>query len=136
LGAAAALWKLIDAPPTDADNAVFGGIIERFSRVLGAEEAGVLMEAGRQLALQDAAFEAGVMSAELARTTTEPDLGLSVREIEVLRLIASGLTNAKAAHQLFLSRRTVDAHLRRIYDKLDISSRADVIRFALEHDLT
>ncbi len=96
----------------------------------------MLMEAGRQLALQDAAFEAGVMAAELARTTTEPDLGLSVREIEVLRLIASGLTNAKAADQLFLSRRTVDAHLRRIYDKLDISSRADVIRFALEHDLS
>src|SRR5918997_163620 len=61
--------------------------------------------------------------------------GLSEREVEVLRLVAQGLTNAEVAAQLYLSPRTVDAHLRRIYDKLGTSSRSAAVRFALEHDL-
>jgi len=61
--------------------------------------------------------------------------GLSLREIEVIRLVSAGLTNAQVADQLYLSRRTVDAHLRRIYDKLDLSSRAAIVRFAHEHNL-
>lgn len=58
--------------------------------------------------------------------------GLSEREAEVLRLIATGLTNAQTAERLFISPRTVDAHLQRIYDKLGVARRAEAIRFALE----
>ena len=61
--------------------------------------------------------------------------GLSAREVEVLRLVAAGLTNAQAAERLYLSPRTVAAHLRRIYDKLGTSSRAEAVRFALAHGL-
>ena len=61
--------------------------------------------------------------------------GLSDREIIVLRLVASGGTNAQIAQQLFLSIRTVDAHLRTIYRKLGVSSRASATRFAIEHGL-
>jgi PAS domain S-box-containing protein len=56
--------------------------------------------------------------------------GLTEREVDVLRLIAVGLTDAAAADRLFLSVRTVNAHLRSIYRKLGVSSRAAAGRFA------
>jgi DNA-binding NarL/FixJ family response regulator len=59
--------------------------------------------------------------------------GLTAREVDVLRLIAVGLTDAEAAERLFLSVRTVNAHLRSIYRKLGVGSRAAAGRFAAEH---
>ena len=61
--------------------------------------------------------------------------GLSAREVEVLRLVAQGLTNAQVAAQLFLSPRTVGQHLRSVYNKLGVSTRTAATRFALEHRL-
>ena len=61
--------------------------------------------------------------------------GLSAREAEVLRLVATGFTNAEVAERLFLSSRTVDWHLGSIYRKLGIHSRAEATRFASEHRL-
>ena len=55
---------------------------------------------------------------------------LSVREGEVLRLIALGLTNAEIAERLHLSVRTVETHRAHIHQKLDIRSRAELVRFA------
>jgi two-component system, NarL family, response regulator NreC len=60
---------------------------------------------------------------------------LSEREVEVLRLIALGHTNAEIAGQLYLSVRTVETHRAHIQQKLRRSSRADLVRYALEHDL-
>jgi DNA-binding NarL/FixJ family response regulator len=60
---------------------------------------------------------------------------LTAREVEVLRLVAVGLTDAETAERLFLSVRTVNAHLRSIYRKLDVGSRAAAGRFAAEHGL-
>ena len=60
---------------------------------------------------------------------------LSQREIEVLRLLARGLTNAQIAEQLVISPRTVDAHLRSIYSKLAVTSRTAAARYAIEHQL-
>jgi len=62
--------------------------------------------------------------------------GLSAREVEVLGLVATGLTSAQIAKELFLSPRTVDTHLTSIYHKLGVSSRTAAARFALEHGLT
>jgi DNA-binding CsgD family transcriptional regulator len=62
--------------------------------------------------------------------------GLSAREVEVLRLVAQGLTDAEVAERLFLSPRTVGQHLRSIYNKLGVSSRAAATRYAVEHGLT
>ncbi|MEI2616398.1 MAG: AAA family ATPase [Thermomicrobiales bacterium] len=61
--------------------------------------------------------------------------GLSVREVEVLRLVAEGLTDAQVAERLYLSQRTVGSHLRSVYNKLGVSSRAAATRFAVEHGL-
>jgi predicted ATPase/DNA-binding CsgD family transcriptional regulator len=60
---------------------------------------------------------------------------LSAREAEVLRLVATGLTNAEVAGKLFLSPRTIDWHLSSIYRKLGSHSRAEATRFAIEHGL-
>ena len=61
--------------------------------------------------------------------------GLSVREAEVLRLVATGLTNAGVAKELVLSSRTVDWHVSSIYRKLGIHSREEATRYASEHAL-
>jgi DNA-binding NarL/FixJ family response regulator len=61
--------------------------------------------------------------------------GLTAREVEVLRLVAQGLTDAQVAEQLILSRRTVSTHLTSIYGKLQITSRSAATRFAIENGL-
>ena len=61
---------------------------------------------------------------------------LSEREIEVLSLLAAGLTYAEIAERLTVSFHTVHAHLRSIYHKLDVTSRSQAARFATEHKLS
>ncbi len=73
-------------------------------------------------------------SPETAALETNP-AGLSAREAEVLRLVATGLSNAEVAKKLFLSSRTVDWHLSSIYRKFGFHSRIEAARFATEHDL-
>ncbi len=58
-----------------------------------------------------------------------------MRELEVLRLVAEGLTDAEVADKLSISPRTVGQHLRSVYNKLDVPSRASATRFAVEHGL-
>ena len=62
----------------------------------------------------------------------EPEDDLTERERQILRLIALGDTNQEIAGQLFLSVRTIEAHRRHILDKLRLSTRADLVRYALE----
>jgi two-component system, NarL family, response regulator NreC len=65
----------------------------------------------------------------------EPQDDLTDREREVLRLIALGYTNLEVAGQLFLSVRTIEAHRRHILDKLRLSTRAELVRYALERHI-
>jgi DNA-binding CsgD family transcriptional regulator/tetratricopeptide (TPR) repeat protein len=60
---------------------------------------------------------------------------LTKREIEILRLVAQGLSDAQVAERLVLSPRTVNAHLTSVYRKIDVNSRAAATRFAIEHGL-
>ncbi len=64
-----------------------------------------------------------------------PPAGLTEREVEVLRLVAQGLSDQKVADNLIVSRRTVSNHLRSIYGKLQVTSRAGATRLAVEHGL-
>ncbi len=66
---------------------------------------------------------------------SEYPAGLTAREVEVLKLVARGLTNAQIAQELYLSPRTVNAHLNSIYQKLGVGSRTAATRFAGEHGL-
>src|SRR5262245_16257849 len=74
-----------------------------------------------------------------ARLASEPDRGvadeLSDREVQVLRQIALGFTNAEIAAQLFLSVRTVESHRAHIQQKLRLTTRSELVRYALEHGL-
>ena len=62
--------------------------------------------------------------------------GLSAREVDVLKLVARGLTNAQIAKELFISPNTVNRHLNSIYRKLGVNSRAAATRLAIETRLT
>ena len=99
-------------------------------------------------AFQAALAEGRAMTPEQAlaarEPTTNPPLtkispaypaGLTAREVEVLHLVAQGMTNAQIAKQLTISLHTVNAHVRSIFNKLDVKSRNAVTRFALEHKL-
>ncbi len=66
--------------------------------------------------------------------TPYPD-GLTAREVEVLRLLATGLTSAQIAEQLIIGVVTVNFHVRSIYSKLGVSSRSAATRYAIEHKL-
>jgi two-component system response regulator NreC len=74
-----------------------------------------------------------------ARVAAEPPPGspdgLSEREVEVLRMIALGHTNAEVAEHLHLSVRTVETHRAHIQQKLRLGSRSELVRYALEHRL-
>jgi predicted ATPase/DNA-binding CsgD family transcriptional regulator len=62
--------------------------------------------------------------------------GLTDREVDVLRLVAAGLTSVDVGRRLFLSPRTVDWHLSSIYAKLGVRSRTEAARFAITHGLS
>jgi two-component system response regulator NreC len=64
-----------------------------------------------------------------------PPDDLSEREVEVLRMIALGYTNAEIAERLYLSIRTVESHRAHIQQKLRRSSRADLVRYAIQNGL-
>lgn len=69
------------------------------------------------------------------KARTYPD-GLTTREVEVLRLLARGLSNTQIAEELVVSLLTIKAHLRSIYSKLGVTSRSAATCYALEHDLS
>jgi two-component system, NarL family, response regulator NreC len=96
----------------------------------------------------DAELVEAVRSAAAGATYLQPSLGarlagedghrgeeLSEREREVLRLIALGHTNAEVADQLYISIRTVESHRAHIQQKLSLTSRAELVRYALEHGM-
>lgn len=61
--------------------------------------------------------------------------GLSAREVGVLRLVSTGLSNAAIAEQLFLGPRTVKAHVANIFNKLGVHDRAAATEFARQHGI-
>lgn len=97
---------------------------------LGAEAFERHFMAGKQLTLDD------LLSIPHAatQTKTSPD-SLSSRELDVLQLLTENLSNQQMAERLVVSRRTVEAHLRSIYDKLGVKSRDAALRVAREQKL-
>ena len=74
-------------------------------------------------------------SARPAPMPSTPHAGLTPREMEVLCLLAQGLTSAQMAERLVIGVVTVNFHVRSIYNKLGVTSRAAATRYAVEHHL-
>ncbi len=78
---------------------------------------------------------ARMLAAEAEAERRAGDDPLSEREHEVLRLLALGHTNQEIAKQLYISVRTAETHRAHIMQKLNLQSRAELVRYALEHQL-
>lgn len=93
-----------------------------------------LVQAVRSAAAGDTYLQPA-LGARLAASADRDGSELSDRERDVLRLIALGHTNAEVAEQLYISIRTVESHRAHIQQKLRLSSRAELVKYALEHGL-
>ena len=78
---------------------------------------------------------ARLIAADAAAARKAQEDPLSDREREVLRLLALGHTNQEIAHQLYISVRTAETHRAHIMQKLRLSSRADLVRYAIDQGL-
>jgi DNA-binding CsgD family transcriptional regulator len=122
-------WHALEAPYEIARTRV---LVAEACRLLGDEEAAALeLEAARSI------FERLGAKPDLGRLSarTAGAHGLSRRECEVIRLVASGKSNREIAASLVISEHTVARHVQNIFAKLRLSSRAAVTAFAFEHDL-
>jgi len=131
-----------------------GGAISRPARILGAADAYQAMReprphrparsAGEAAAELHAEVKAGRLDGEAVEAVLgaaghrvprrrEGPAGLTPREVEVLRLLARGLSNKEIAERLVISPKTVGNHVEHIYLKIDASSRAAAGLFAMQH---
>jgi two-component system response regulator NreC len=94
-----------------------------------------LVEAVRRAAVGDTYLNPRLGARVAAEPPPGPPDGLSEREVDVLRMISLGYTNAEIAAQLYLSVRTVETHRAHIQQKLRLGSRAELVRYALDHKL-
>jgi len=131
---AAQAWKELEAPYEAARARVLVG---QACRELGDEDAFSLeLEAARGVFEQlGAAPDLTWVDALMGKAATTDAHGLSPRELEVLRLVASGKSNREIAGLLVISEHTVARHVQNIFTKLGVPSRTAAGAFAFEHDL-
>ena len=144
LGRAARLWAAADGM-----SEAYGTHMSRAARQVVSYEASVaasraqLGEPTWREAWSEGRAMTGEQAAAYAMSDTADDpappvahpRGLSDREVEVLTLVARGLTNAEVAKRVFLSSRTVEWHLASVYLKLGVRTRTEATRFAVDHNL-
>jgi predicted ATPase/class 3 adenylate cyclase/DNA-binding CsgD family transcriptional regulator len=144
-GAAEALREAMGTPIPPVERASYERSVAAARAQLGEQALAAAWAEGRTmspeqtLATQGKAMIPTQMPARPASATpvkspTSP-AGLTARELEVLRLLAKGLTDTQIAEQLVLSLHTIHAHLRTIYSKLGVTSRSAATRYAFEHQL-
>jgi DNA-binding NarL/FixJ family response regulator len=127
-------WQELEAPYEAARVRVLVGL---GCRALGDEEAAAMeLEAARTVFAQlGAAPELARLEALARREAAWKAHGLTERELQVLRLVATGATNHAIASQLFVAEKTVDRHVSNIFTKLGVASRAAATAYAYQHRL-
>jgi predicted ATPase/DNA-binding NarL/FixJ family response regulator len=141
LGASEAMNETIGATPYAWARDMLPGLIDGTRSALGEDDFATFFQEGRALPIGQAIEEAlAVASPDLAGGPALPDekvdgLGLTPREVEILRLLPQGLTNTQIAEALFVSPRTVQTHLTNLYGKLGVEGRAEAIAVAVRHEI-
>jgi DNA-binding CsgD family transcriptional regulator len=131
---ASEIWQRTQAPYAAARVRVLIGLA---CRALGDKDGGDLeFDAARSIFERLGARPdlARIDSLTMSAVSSDTRL-LTPRELQVLRLVAAGKTNAAVAAELFLSERTIERHLSNIFAKLDLSTRTAATAWAYEHDL-
>jgi DNA-binding CsgD family transcriptional regulator len=131
---ACTIWHDLDAPYETARTRVLIGLACR--QIEDADTATMELEAAREVfknlgALSQLAHVEGLFRRNIPKAAG----GLSVRELQVLRLLATGKTNRGIADELFISEKTVARHVSNIFTKLGLSSRAAATAYVYQHDL-
>jgi DNA-binding CsgD family transcriptional regulator len=150
LRAALAIWQPIGAPYIAARIHVqlarafeaLGDVDGARLELCAARETFEELGASLDLAALPTLAESAAAAARPTRASSRPapeareaQHGLSARELQVLRLVATGKTNRVIARELFLSEKTVDRHVSNIFAKLDVASRAAATAYAYQHAL-
>jgi len=142
LAAAAALRDSLGAPLPPVYGADYERCVAAARAQLGEQAFAVMWAEGRGMTWKQALAARGPVTIPRETPPTPPakspptsPFGLTVREVEVLRLLAQGLTDAQIAAQLIISPRTVNTHLKAIYGKIQVSSRSAATRYALDQHL-
>jgi ATP/maltotriose-dependent transcriptional regulator MalT len=146
LAASEALSLALGVPISERERQRYEPWLERARTMLGPEEFDAAWGEGKALTIEKAvALALEELPTQAARTPLKnesstpaprPDSGLTQREIEVLRLVAAGLTNPGIASHLHVSINTVQTHLRSIFNKIDVKTRGAAVRYAFEHGLS
>lgn len=127
-------WRELEVPYEAASTRV---LIARACRALGDDDdAEMELDAARSAFVELGATPDVALVVSLSRLAA-PSLpgGLTAREVEVLALVAKGLTNRDVALQLVISEKTVASRVSHIFTKLGLTSRAAATAYAYEHDL-
>jgi DNA-binding NarL/FixJ family response regulator len=127
-------WQELDAPYEAARVHVLVGLA---CRALGDDDSAALeLDAARAVFAElGATPDLARVDELIGRSGTADTHGLSARELEVLRLVATGKTNREIAEALVVSQHTVARHVQNICRKLGVSSRTAATAFAFEHQL-
>jgi predicted ATPase/class 3 adenylate cyclase/DNA-binding CsgD family transcriptional regulator len=142
LAAAAALRNSLGAPLPPLCRVDYERSLAAARAQLGEQAFAVAWAEGQSMTWTQALAVRGPLtilrethSAPPAKSPPTAPSGLTAREVEVLRLLAQGLTDAQIAARLVISPRTVNTHLKAIYGKIQVSSRSAATRYALEQHL-
>jgi DNA-binding NarL/FixJ family response regulator len=142
-GTAEVLRETIGQPQAPVERLMYESAIKDVYRLLGertfeaAYQEGRLMSPDQVLREQESILSLphSPSTPIVRKMPISNPAGLTPREVEVLRLVAEGMTNEQVANQLVISPRTVDTHLTSMYGKIGVSSRSAATRYAMEHHL-
>ncbi len=135
-GAAAAMRERLGHPVDREDQTAVALAVDRARQRLSQGAFAATWSEGQVLSWKDVAREAMTISAGNATAGAgDGDVGLSAREREVLKLLVAGMTDVDIGDALFISRRTVATHVRHIYEKLGVASRAEAAATAIRRGL-
>jgi DNA-binding CsgD family transcriptional regulator len=128
------LWRELNAPYEAARARV---LVAMSCRALGDDDgADMELDGAQQIFMQlGAAPDLGRVANLARQAESKATGGLSAREVQVLRLVATGKTNRAIADELSISEKTVARHISNIFVKLSLSTRAAATAYAYQHDL-